>query len=71
MVAQTASRLQTVWDVTRSVPPEWTRVIDVTLYLDGLKLSVTKRAKPMLVRFSDPRNVEVVGGVVSRLMNKA
>lgn len=54
----------------KSVAAEWTKVIDVTLYVDGLKFSVTSRAKPVLVRFADPRNAEIVGVVVSRLMNE-
>jgi len=55
----------------RSVAAEWTKVIDVSLYLDGIKVSVTNRAKPVLIRFADSRNAEIVGVVVSRLINEA
>ncbi len=52
----------------RSVSAEWTKVIDVILYGDGVKFSVTSRVKPVWIRFSEPRNAEIVGVLISRLI---
>lgn len=54
----------------KSFATEWAKVIDITLYRDGLKVSVASREKPMVVRFADPRNTEIVGLVASRIVNE-
>lgn len=53
----------------KSVNAPYTKILDMSLYTDGLNFSLTSRQKPILVKFSNSQNGEIVGALVSYALN--
>ncbi len=45
------------------------KIIDLQLYTDGLRVGVQNKQKPVIVRFHQPGNTEIVGMVLSGVLN--
>lgn len=53
-----------------SIDVPWSKILNVDFYQDGIRISQTGRSKPTLIRFDHAENTEVIGQLISRIMNE-
>lgn len=54
----------------KSVNAPYDKIINMELFTDGLRFSVTSRQKPTTIVFNDQTSAEIVGLYISRMLNQ-
>lgn len=54
----------------KSTTQRWSHIIDLQVYSDGVRIGSSRRQTPIILRFLDPKSADIVGMILSKLMNE-